>query len=167
MLPWSIRKFGNLDESRERYMNYLDKLIMATWVLLTSVNQGRERTWMGSWQRLGGPPCEAAASQERNGGVRARATAVWFLGASVDSVVRRTLSSSLCFWHSSLNSLNFLSSRHVGGLYLPAPLKYERKCHMSLPCGSHEEPPLYFFGVLFSRDNELSTLHWDGGIKKW
>lgn len=56
-------------------------------VLLTSRNQGREWAQMRSWQRLGGLPCKAASSQERNGVVGSTATTVGFLGASVDLVV--------------------------------------------------------------------------------
>lgn len=82
-------------------------------VLLTSRNQGREWAQMRSWQRLGGLPCKAASSQERNGVVGSTATTVGFLGASVDLVVWSMLSPSFCFSCRGLHSLNLLSLMHA------------------------------------------------------
>lgn len=137
---------------------------------LTSLNWGRDGAGIGSWQRLVGrhQHRQAAFSRERTGRGRAAVTAaVGVSDVSVDLVVPGALSSSLRFWHRNLNSASPIL-RAPGRMVLPYSLwsVREEASYMTSLWKQLRATALFFCGF-FPSDNELSTLHWDGGIKRW
>lgn len=121
------------------------------------MNRRRERAWLRPHPGWVGLHCTAVFSLGSRG-AGATATAAGVIGS-----LRRP-SGARCpgfiTWLPAQgdSALNLLSSGHLGGLHFPNALRCERKCQLSVPCGSNQEPLLCFVVVVVSH-TPLQTMH--------
>lgn len=127
------------------------------------MNRRREWAWLRPHPGRVGLHCIVVFSQGSRG-AGATATAAGVIGSLHRPGGARCPGFITWLPAQGASALNLLSSGHLGGLHFSDPLRWERKCHLSVPCGSDQEPLLCFVVVVVSHTpSKQCTSCSDGG----